>query len=99
MIETFRARCADALEIWGRDKGQYPQSSAAWGFFGFRMRLKATVCILLDWEKPSNYDVVPVWIGPLYVGQSYDGPTADWTEVGVSYGWRAWHFSRYRNGI
>jgi hypothetical protein len=96
---TFRARLADAMEIWERDSSQYPQGSAAHGFVGFLLRIKASICILMDWRADDSFDVVPVWIGALYVGHDWDGPTASWSEVGVTYGWRGWTYARYQNGI
>ena len=95
------ARIQDAMDIWAGDRTQYPQGSPVQGWFGFVLRLKCSLCILLDREGDvigGGYHV-PVYVGPMCVGHSWDGPTCDWTEVSVDLSWRGWRFYRYRNGI
>lgn len=90
----FKARVQDAFEIWQPDKGQYPQGSAIAGWLGFLLRVKCSICIMFGWEG-DGYDYVPVYIGPMSVWCN----EANWTEVGVKYGWREWSYLRYRNGV
>lgn len=89
--------------LWSKDCGQYPQGSAAWGWFGFRMRVKCTVCIILRLEGRDAYNhtnqCVPVAIGPLQVGYGPDGPSANWSELGVDARWWCWRYYEYGNGI
>lgn len=91
----------DLALIWEKDCGQYPQGDVARGWFGFWFRIKCTVCILLGWEgrDPYVFSCIPVGISYLEVSQTWDGPTANWTEIGVDERWSCWLFYRYRNGI
>lgn len=90
----LRARFTDMLTIWERDDSRFPQSGSVTGVIGFLLRLKCSICILLDREG-DGYDYVPVWIGPMFI-YGYD---ARWSEVGVKWGWRGWQYRRYSNGI
>ena len=94
MFDTLRARFADALDIWQPDEGRYPQGSPVTGWLGFLLRIKCSICILLDREG-DGYDYVPVYIGPMSIWCN----EASWTEVGVKYGWLDWQFLRYQNGV
>ena len=87
--------------VWSKDRSSYPAGSAVTGWFGFRMKLKCSVCILLG-RKGRDYDTlesVPVYVSPWYSYNSYDGPSADWQEIAVDVGWRRWRYYEYRNGI
>lgn len=88
-------------DIWSRDASQYPAPGPVHGWIGFLLRVKCSICVLLGREgsgRHMSWDCVPVYVGPLHVTY-YDGPSADWQEIGVDYGWRGWRFYRYRNGI
>lgn len=91
----------DITWIWSKDKGEYPQGSPVWGWMGFLLRIKCTVCVLLRLEGHDPYvsTCVPVAIGALWVSQGWNGPGADWSELGVDIRWWCWRFYRYRNGI
>jgi len=91
-------RFYEIAEIWEGDHTEYLQGSPAWGWWGFRLRVKCSICILFGWKaKRDSYDLVPVWIGPMYV--NYTDPSASWSEVGVTLGWSKWKYRRYSNGI
>lgn len=86
--------------VWGGDDSSYPAGSSCTGWFGFLHRVKATICILLGLECPLRWiETIPVYVGQIYVGQSWDGPTCDWQEIGVGFGWRNWYYAVYSNGI
>lgn len=95
------ARLQDAMDIWHQDDGRYPQNSPVGGWLGFWLRVKASICIALNLESREKYDceLVPVWVGPLHVYETWNGPSASWAEVGVDLRWWSWKFSRYQNGI
>lgn len=100
MAGMWIARLQDAAEIWGPDEAQYPQGGAVQGFTGFLLRIKASICIALGRERRDHgFEAVPVWVGPLSVSYSYDGPSANWSELGTPLGWRGWWYCRYQNGI
>lgn len=98
-IGRLRAKFSDIAEIWDGSAGEYPASGPVTGWFGFRLRVKCSICMLFGWERKNDWDHVPVWVSGNYVGHGCDGPTCDWWEVGVGYGWRNWTYSRYKNGI
>lgn len=91
------ARIQDAREIWDGSRGEYPQSGPIDGWLGFLLRIKCSICIVMDWKKQNDFDHVPVWVGGAFV--NYADPSMSWSEVAVGYGWGNWTYSRYRNGI
>lgn len=85
-------------DVWSRDKSQYPANSPAWGWLGFLLRIKCSICILLGRRGSfsESFESVPVYVSPIWV--NYAEPSANWREIAVDMSWRKWRYYTYTNG-
>lgn len=93
----WRARYQDALAIWD-------SSAGPWEHQPVMLKLKASVCIFMGWEKSrmemGDYDsMIPVWFSDQRVRQTMDAPECVWHEVAVAKEWWRWQYVRYENGF
>ena len=88
-------------DVWSKDASSYPSSGPATGLFGFRMKLKCSICILLGrrGRESDSCNSVPVYVSPWFSYHGYDGPGASWSEIAVDVGWKRWRYYEYQNGI
>lgn len=93
-------RLRHALQMFERDKSEYPQGGVYPGFWTQVYKAKAALCILLGrLESGADAEVITVHIGPLSSGWDWNGAYANWLETGVKPGWRDWHCYEFSNGI
>jgi hypothetical protein len=88
--------------IWSKDGSSYPAGGPVVGWFGFWLKIKCSICIVLRREGDDpygGYDSAPVYVSPWYSYHSYDGPGASWNEIAVDIGWKRWRYYEYTNGI
>lgn len=94
MLEMFRARVHDALELWDRA----PQPCPFWCW----LRVKASISVALGWEEHRLVwadDVIPVWASPQSSRWTPEGAECNWQEVAVKPGLSDWRHWRYTNGF
>lgn len=93
----WRARYQDALAIWDGSPGPWKRQPII-------LKLKASACIFMGWEKScmelGDYDsMIPIWFSSQSARWTFDGPECNWQEVAVTREWWRWQYVRYTNGF